>query len=525
MKKHYFLILLVCLNLIVGLFVLPSFGESVDELSQHMYAERTIQAVDSLICTGTWSDYFIEEEPKQGSHGPAFITMVLLLRNFILPEGSIVQKLQFSHFLYFVVFQIGIGSFYFLARRWMSDASAFGATLLFNTQPLLIGHAFMNPKDVVFMSLLITSAMLGLWMVDRSDKVTIPAHGNSIGSIIRKFFKRSLSFDVWLAGFVLGFASAIRLIAPLIGIVILVYILVSKKWYVWPRFMAYGLIAFGFMVILWPYLWPDPFERLIASVSYSVTYPGTHLTLFRGVLYDANEIPPSYLPVLLAIQLTEPVLLLMIVGAISFYKKFRCDLVGLTLVWFVLPVATMILMRVNLYNNYRQVFFLLPPLFLIAGFGLNWIFSRLQRRSIRFVIMCVLLLPGLYAIIALHPYQYIYYNQLVGGVSGAFREFELDYWNLAFMEAQTYINRVADQDANVFVSDSKPTAQTFARPDLVFNAFGLRMKNIDKYDYIIVSTAKNVDMKFANYPTVFMVERDGVPLAYVKMVYIGEDQE
>ena len=87
------------------------------------------------------------------------------------------------------------------------------------------------------------------------------------------------------------------------------------------------------------------------------------------------------------------------------------------------------------------------------------------------------LLPGLYANVVLYPYQYIYYNQLVGGVDGAFRSFELDYWDLAFMEAQLYINQVAGPNANVYVGDSRPSIEAFTRPDLFVNEFGNQRKN------------------------------------------------
>ncbi len=515
-KKYPALLVLVLLNLIVGLLVLPDFGQSTDEPYQQAYAERTIQGVRSVMHTGNFSDYFFSEKPKQGSHGPAFIMVVTLVRNAIIPDATQLQKLHFNHYLYFMVFQIGIAAIYFLARRWMSDIAAFGTALLFNTQPMLLGHAFMNPKDVVFMSLLTASAALGLWMVDRSGKEALQVHDKPIRAGIRSFFRQFRSFDVWLAGFALGYASAIRLVAPLIGIVILAYILVSRKWNAWPRFVAYGLIAFAFMMLFWPYLWPDPFGRLIESIGHCITYPGTHLTLFRGSLYDANEIPRSYLPVLLAIQLTEPVLVLIIAGVIVLLKKYRADLGSLTLIWFVLPVAMLMLMCVNLYNNYRQVFFLLPPLFLFAGLGLDWIFSYVQRTALRMGILCMFLLPGLYASIVLHPYEYIYYNQLVGGVNGAYRNFELDYWDLAFMEAQNYINHVAGQNANIYAGDSKPSVEPFARPDLIYNALGNRTKNWASYDYLIVSTTQNADKKFADFQTVFAVERDGVPLILVK---------
>jgi hypothetical protein len=171
---------------------------------------------------------------------------------------------------------------------------------------------------------------------------------------------------------------------------------------------------------------------------------------------------------------------------------------------------------VSLYNNFRQVFFIVPPLFLIAGLGLDWLFQLIQRPLGRVLILFLILLPGLYANVTLYPYQYIYYNQLVGGVHGAYRVFELDYWDLAFKEGQSYINQTADANANIFVGDSKPSAQKFARPDLIFNALGGRKKNWEKYDYIIVSTAANSDERFAEFPTVFVVERAGVPFAYVK---------
>ena len=137
-----------------------------------------------------------------------------------------------------------------------------------------------------------------------------------------------------------------------------------------------------------------------------------------------------------------------------------------------------------------------------------------MMRKLKKTVLLLVLLPGLYANITLHPYQYVYYNQLVGGVSGAYRNFDLDYWNLAFREAQLYINQTAGQNANIYVDKSRNVVQPFTRPDLVFNAFGA--KDLTKYDFIVVSTARNLDQRFDEFTTVFVVERDGVPLAYVR---------
>jgi hypothetical protein len=365
------------------------------------------------------------------------------------------------------------------------------------------------------MSLMIASMVLGLWMVDRHGKSNQET-GRPLPDGIRSFFGQFLRVDVWLAGLTLGFASAIRLIAPLIGLVVLGYILIHRKWEALPKFVAYGLIAFFSMILFWPYLWPDPFGRLISSIGSSANYPDLHVTLFNGVLVTSTNVPRSYVPVLLAVQLTETTLLLLLVGAFSLLRKPRWDLIVLLLIWSILPIVAVLGLDVHLYNNFRQLFFLLPPLFLLAGLGLDWLLRLVRRPSLRFLILALVLLPGMYANITLYPYQYVYYNQLAGGLRGAYRVFDLDYWNLAFREGQDYINQNAGANANIFVLDSKPSAQTFARPDLIFNALGSRKKDMESYDYIIVSTAQNEDVAYSRFPTVFVVERGGVPLVYVK---------
>ncbi len=51
--------------------------------------------------------------------------------------------------------------------------------------------------------------------------------------------------------------------------------------------------------------------------------------------------------------------------------------------------------------------------------------------------------PGLIGIISLHPYEYIYYNEIVGGVDGAAGHYYADYWCTSFREAMKYVNQVA----------------------------------------------------------------------------------
>jgi hypothetical protein len=59
----------------------------------------------------------------------------------------------------------------------------------------------------------------------------------------------------------------------------------------------------------------------------------------------------------------------------------------------------------------------------------------------------ICLLPSVFGIVSLHPYEYIYYNSFVGGVSGAEGRFETDYWAISFREAAEYVNENASPNA------------------------------------------------------------------------------
>ena len=70
----------------------------------------------------------------------------------------------------------------------------------------------------------------------------------------------------------------------------------------------------------------------------------------------------------------------------------------------------------------------------------------------------LLLVPGVVGIARLHPYEYVYYNELVGGLQGAEGRFELDYWATGFREAMETINDVAPAKATVAVAGSRQAA-------------------------------------------------------------------
>ena len=132
----------------------------------------------------------------------------------------------------------------------------------------------------------------------------------------------------------------------------------------------------------------------------------------------------------------------------------------------------------------------------------------------------VLVAPGLYATIKLHPYQYIYYNSLVGGVNGAARQYELDYWGTSFKEAAEYINQNAPKDSQIRVIGPEGLFKLYARPDIIVteDMSNLTRENNDFY-YCLCLTRNNEDLRRGvcrDGELVFAVERDNRYLSYIK---------
>lgn len=214
--------------------------------------------------------------------------------------------------------------------------------------------------------------------------------------------------------------------------------------------------------------------------------------------------------------------MLLVLGAVEagsrLLKRRKADAEILALLlWFAVPVAYFYLASAPRYDNFRHLFFVLPPLFLLVGAGFERLFHWIRRPALRVAVVCLALLPGAFAIFNLHPYEYIYYNSLVGGVPGAFRQYELDYWCTSTREAMAYVNNHVPPGAVVELNIPIGVVQPFARPDLVLTVVPKGADARSQADLIVLCARGNADLRL--YPeaeVLWQVERQGAVLSVVK---------
>ncbi|HUF00600.1 MAG TPA: hypothetical protein VMN99_15195 [Anaerolineales bacterium] len=617
MKQNRLLAILLLLSLITGILTLTDYGESWDELKLYDYAVNSLDAYVTWFQHGTI--------PATGdrfeNYGPFFVMLTRMITKTFTQIFPAMQEVDVQHLVYFLTFLVGVWAFHHLAIRWMSRKAALGATLLFMTQPLFWGHAFINPKDIPLLSLFLLSVYLGMMVHDRlfgrevgfvlesisaawnglpqrtrhllaattifwlaslvilfggthfihqwiDNAVRAAANGEPslISQIIprvqrvspeiyiEKFFVlflrlRAITFLIitgaliWPyhrhlpvalqalgmilpAGIILGLTVSIRIFGVWAGILVAGYIFWKSGVKAWLVMIAYALIAIIAMYLSWPYLWPDPIGHFFETVQIMAQHPWPGSVLFNGSMHPANDLPASYMPRLLAIQLTEPVWALFFVGLtvaifggrpepVEGFSKNRSkqrELLMWTLVWFFLPLVNFIILRPTLYDNFRQSFFIVPPIFFMTGLA----FDQIRKPMLQAALIALMVLPGVIASVRLHPYEYVYYNQFVGGVDAAVDRFELEYWGTSYREAAREANRIAPPNANVWVDGPAHLFTKFARPD--FHIYSSQeAERADHYDIVVTLARYDLEKtSFPEAPIVYRVIREGAVFAVIR---------
>lgn len=223
--------------------------------------------------------------------------------------------------------------------------------------------------------------------------------------------------------------------------------------------LLYPFIALAVVYVFSPYLWQDPVNRFIAIINYyKEVGSGTPVEvsyLFHGWnLYPLIQI--SYITPL-------PILLMALVGFVYFLfsvfrKKDQTSL--LILLWLIVPISRAIWPNMNILSDVRHIMEFVPALAIMAGVGIFVIMKSIKncfpknRWALNVAISLITLsyLVIVLELIHIHPNENVYYNQLVGGLSGAYSK-NLPIWGNTYgnvyLQGINWLNKNAEPNAKV----------------------------------------------------------------------------
>ncbi len=202
---------------------------------------------------------------------------------------------------------------------------------------------------------------------------------------------------------------------------------------------------------LTPALWTNP-------AAYFGAVSGTNASLFQGTVYD-TALPHWYLPVMLAVTTPVATLLLIALGqfrACVAWKRAkgrrlvdeRPALLGALTLYWLAPMACAMILRPSASGGWRDFYFLYAGLLALAGFGMQSLAEAMRKaeagRAICAGAVAICLAYYGCGVVINHPFQYAYYNSLVGALDAG-RAYALDDQGVSTINA---LRRLCNSDRN-----------------------------------------------------------------------------
>jgi hypothetical protein len=305
------------------------------------------------------------------------------------------------------------------------------------------------------------------------------------------------------------------------------------------RTMLVTALAWGLMVLPWPYAHRAPFTAPFESLGKFSEFSFSTRTLFRGAYVKPNPPPWDYVPGYLLVQLPDVLWLCLAVGVLMLLvclarpslRRVLCTWRGASLALLsfaiVFPIGFAILRRATIYDGLRHFLFVLPPLAVLGAVAASKLLRWLAERSkAAFYVASAVLALGVAAVgvemAQLHPYQYVYFNRMGGGLAAAASKYETEYYAHSFRELgqsladhlwKTERDRYLNGDYKLLgcgiteylLEDHVPANfSIFREPALLWRPHD--------YDFYLTYRRLRCDERRTHLPLVVAVERQGVAL-------------
>lgn len=425
---------LLALVLVVTIWLAMESGINADDEYQHDYSEKL---VDYYLSFG--ADTAALHIPKGNMHYYGGVFDILAgftnrAMGLTWTDGAYHQVRHFYNALFGVMAMLFAS---LLAKEIAGWRAAILSLVFLFLSPRFLGHSLMNPKDIPFAA----GYIMALYYMLR---------------LFRNFEKPSWKSAL---GVVAGIGLAMGTRAG--GMLLIAYLMMLAGLDFWVRYgltsvftegkktlryvaWVLGIALAGYLlaVLFWPWAMQAPFKNPFEALGEFSKLGVKIRVLFKGENVMSNQTSWDY--PLQWMWRTIPLFTLVgMVGAVVWMRRLfkEHDVLAVFMLFFasIFPVAYVIYKDSILHDGWRHLLFVYPPMVVLAA--LFWLKAEalLQKNKAgKYAIYAILGLmaaePALF-IVRNHQYPYVYFNTLSGGISGAFGNFETDYWGVSMKQA------------------------------------------------------------------------------------------
>lgn len=460
-----------CIYIPLGLWACQQVGISWDEgIELHTYhvnlaallgiAQGDLTPYQALIAYG--DRYY-----GVGFHIPANLLSYLIetVNPTSAEISSEARRITLNHI---AIFLSWAGSGYLIGQilkrltqdDWTATLGMIGCLLY----PYLLGHGLMNIKDMPF---------LFAWLLCT----------NQLLFILRKTQAKYLIGAYILLGIFTGWLISIRISGVLISLEYLAFLLIfwsarnkdrlsmqtpsAPSTFSWRSIGSFFLATSITLYACYPILWHNPLE-LLNAISYMSRHPWDGDTLTAGRFIAGTQLP-WYIAAWLAVKLPVISILGLALCPIALYKlshslssspntsknstpytainqeQWNTRAIAAILLTVIFVFLALIIKKVSLYNELRQILFIFPLLWIVAISGLRW-----MNRKLTLGLLLASIALFSWDNLKLFPYQYVYFNEIARQFPIA-TQFEKDYFGLSSTQSARWLNQNIQENTQVNV--------------------------------------------------------------------------
>jgi 4-amino-4-deoxy-L-arabinose transferase-like glycosyltransferase len=360
------------------------------------------------------------------------------------------------HVLTALVAVLGMVAAWLTANRIAGARAGLLAAAMLALTPSWVGHGLFNPKDIPFG----TAAAFVLYAATCIAMRPAPLRWS----------------DALRAGIALGVALGVRsggmflAVYPVLAAFgrLTIDSIVAGRASEPRRVMRDGAVVAGrllcvlplcwaLMLVAWPWAQLAPFVRPFEAAKIAAHFDFRSSMLFDGRYVRAQDLPLSYLPIWFKVTLPDTYLLALpcaltaIIGSLWARRldASRGWAVAIVALFAVLPFVGVAVTHPVIYDANRHFLFLMPALAVLAALSFEHVLAHAAlARAIRIATLAaVLALSSVtaYDMWSLHPYEYVYFNRMSGGLQRQVSRFETDYWGASYREGFDWVVHNVDR--------------------------------------------------------------------------------
>ena len=397
------------------------------------------------------------------------------------------------------------------------------AIILMIVSPRFIGHSFNNLKDIPFAA----ASMMSIYYIVK---------------FLDELPKRKLSTMIMLA---LSIAFAIDVRVG--GLIVIAYFaLFGIVYYIWKYktlkkefrkafLWSLGIVFVGYFlsVLFWPYALISPIDNPISTLKGMTNFSASLRQIFEGQAQWSDVLPWYYTPKFILMTIPMVVILGALAGLVLMFKNKKQWFYYFVLLFtFIFPIFWIIINKSNVYGGWRHAIFTYPSLVAFAALGIESLVKAYDKKYWKIIVLSafgILSINPIIHSIRNHPHQYVYFNELSGGMDKAYGNYELDYYFHSLREASEWVIANAKKDElttgdKIVVAcwHPKPINYYFRHDTAKFTTAFIRYneKGDVDWDYAIICNTGIApeQLRSGVFPpknTVYKVEVDGKPICVV----------